>query len=630
MATFEQIRPKRSIGFKLLVGAAVLVGSILIAAIGIAFPLLTEDSRNFAFELQATQTRLLGAEFSTVAQSALETSRGALANLPSVSVYKPGMALNNERAAALRSQLNNQDSVLDFESFYVGGMDQPAENLFNWRSDRAKSLTYASLAPNDARLKELYQLGVSYLAKPTPSGKSEIHMFLAEKPKDGSGQKALIVTRALLDTRAVHQKAKGTYAQILDNQGQILIDSTNAASTGGQVATDSPLYKAAHTSLVQVGTLEFLDQVKNETLFGAFAVPGFNTLVLSSIRKLDAFRGTYQLLERLMLTGLLLLGAALVLVVIFSIGLSRPIAELTEATYEIAGGNFSMRLDERSTDEIGILSRSMNSMSAKIQDLLLESIKKVKMDQEVAIAATLQQNLIPPRFIEQPQFSLHSRYQSAAECGGDWWGYVESRDHVSVIIADATGHGLPAAMLTASARGCFSVLQKLLQDFPRLPAIPSFLLSCANRAIIESTQSQLNMTMFIASYSIAEKKLSYASAGHNPAYLISRGEQGLELKQLRARGERLGESMEYPMPKTETIDLKPGDKILLYTDGVTDNMDRFEQAYGKDRLQEILKNSSDTSAKGLADALNADLEKFYEGITPADDVTFVILETKEA
>ncbi len=630
MATFEQIRPKRSIGFKLLVGAAVLVGSILIAAIGIAFPLLTEDSRNFAFELQATQTRLLGAEFSTVAQSALENSRSALANLPTASGYKPGVGLSSERAIVLRSQLNNQDSILDFEAFYVPGIDQPAEKLFAWRSDRAKSLTFANLAPNEARLKELYKLGVSYLAKPTPGGKSEIHMFLAEKPKDANGPKGLVVTRALLDTRAVHQKAKGTYTQILDNQGQILIDSTNPAGTGGTVATDNPLYKAAYSSLVQVGTLEFLDSVKTETLFGAFAVPGYNTLVLSSIRKLDAFRGTYQLLERLMLTGLLLLGAALVLVVIFSIGLSRPIAELTEATYEIAGGNFSMRLDERSTDEIGILSRSMNSMSAKIQDLLLESIKKVKMEQEVAIAATLQQNLIPPRFIDQPHFALHSRYQSAAECGGDWWGYVESRDHVSVIIADATGHGLPAAMLTASARGCFSVLQKLLQDFPRLPAIPSFLLSCANRAIIESTQSQLNMTMFIASYSIAEKKLSYASAGHNPAYLITQGEQGLELKQLRARGERLGESVEYPMPKTETIDLKPGDQILLYTDGVTDNMDRFEQAYGKDRLQDILKNASDKSAKGLADALNADLEKFYEGITPADDVTFVILETREA
>jgi serine phosphatase RsbU (regulator of sigma subunit) len=630
VATFEQIRPKRSIGFKLLVGAAVLVGSLLLTAIGIAFPLLTEDSRNFAFELQATQTRLLGAEFSAVAQSTLETSRGALANLPSANNFKPGSSFSSDRAASLRSQLNNQDSVLDFEAFYIPGIGQPAEKLFAWRSDRAKALTFTSLAPNEMRLKELYQLGVSYLAKPSSSGKPEIHMFLTEKPGKGAEQKGLVVTRALLDMRAVHQKAKGTYTQILDNQGQILVDSVKAAGTGGQMAPENPLYKAAKESMVQVGTLEFMDNTKKEMLFGAFAIPGYNTLVLSSIRKIDAFRATYQLLERLILTGLLLLGIALILVVLFSIGLSRPIAELTEATYEISEGNFSLRLDERSTDEIGILSRSMNSMSAKIQDLLLESIKKVKIEQEIAIAATLQQNLIPPNYIDQPHFSLHSTYQSAAECGGDWWGYVESKDHVSVIIADATGHGLPAAMLTASARGCFSVLQKLLQDFPRLPAIPSFLLSCANRAIIESTQSQLNMTMFIASYSITERTLSYASAGHNPGYLISTGEQGLELKQLRARGERLGENVDYPMPKTETIDIKPGDRILLYTDGLTDNMDRFEQTYGKDRLQEVLSTSSDTTAKGLTDALNADIEKFYEGITPGDDVTFVILETKEA
>src|SRR5690606_15173135 len=106
-------------------------------------------------------------------------------------------------------------------------------------------------------------------------------------------------------------------------------------------------------------------------------------------------------------------------------------------------GNFDLRLASASQDEIGALSQSFNVMSEKIRGLIQESMEKVRMEGELAIASTVQQTLIPPPDFKNENLEIRSHYQSASECGGDWWGFFGVGDRVAVFIADATGHGLP-------------------------------------------------------------------------------------------------------------------------------------------------------------------------------------------
>jgi len=616
----ESTQPKRSLGFKLLIGATSIVVAILVAALGITFPLLTDDTKNYTFELQASQAQLIGQEFSSTAESAVGTFRIALSSLPAAKEWKPGKILDASKRAQMDSIVSNQEALQDFEVVYYSSPDAPAQSIYRWPEKTESN------PPNHDQLDELAKIGATYSSR--VSGSTVLmNFFYTEKPAAMSPPPPLMVVHGTLNSSGLVRKSQGTFSQVVASDGLVLFDSRNPEQVGTHLNKTDPLFAAARASVVGVGTLEFVEPKHSDTELGAYVLPGFNVMVLNAIRKVDAFRGTYLLLERLILTGLMLLGAALFIVVFFSTGLSRPLADLTDATNQIAGGNFGLKLDERGTDEIGILSRSMNIMSKKIQELLLESIEKVRIEQEVAIASTLAQNLIPPSEVSTDRFAIHSYYQSAAECGGDWWGYVESRDYVSVIIADATGHGLPAAMLTAAARGCFSAMQKLLQDFTKLPAHPGFLLSYANRAILESTNSELNMTMFIATYSFKDHMLTYTSAGHNPAWMMTKGANGLEFKLLKSRGARLGETRDFVDPKIQSIKLEPGQSVFLYTDGLIEDKNKEDVEYGKDRVREIL-NTGAAAPTDMANALRKDIEQYYEGVTLADDITFVILEPK--
>lgn len=279
-------------------------------------------------------------------------------------------------------------------------------------------------------------------------------------------------------------------------------------------------------------------------------------------------------------------------------------------------------------DEIGVLTDSFVAMSKKIDELIIESMRKVQLENELAIASTVQQTLIPPPQVDTNQVRIRSLYRSAAECGGDWWGFFSKGQSTYCMIADATGHGLPSALITAAAQSCLSVLSKLAIEIPGWNPTPGDMLAIANRAIFGAGNGKINMTFFIAELNFASQEIVFASAGHNPAWLFRPSPQGFTQKSLVAHGDRLGEQRDVPKFQEQRMPFQRGDILFLYTDGMLEAKGpESEEMFGKKRAAQILQKSI---SEGPA-AMIADLEQavmLFNGDKPLDDdVTLVAVQT---
>ncbi len=586
-------------GLKLLLGATLIVVVLMGSAFFLAYNFLSEETSSFTYETQTNQSQLLGQQFASTVESATQ-------------ILKLLPALDEKTSEAL----NKQSSIRNLEVFSVPRAGSGPKKIFSWGQATLNE------PPSKDLLQELEKSGVGYEAIPSKERGAGVYIFTIIENKDPDSK--FSVMRAMLNLDPLQKRAGGIQSWILDRKGMILLDTRNPLAAGTKINSQNPLYQAASKSPISIGTLEYEMPETHETYLGTYNLPGYNIMIISSIKYRDAMRGTFMLLEKMLLMGLALLGASLIVVVFFSIKLTRPLTDLTEATYVISGGNFDLELKENSSDEIGILSRSMNQMSKKIKELLLDSIEKVKIEQEVAIASNLQQNLIPPTTIDHPKYTLRSHYRSAKECGGDWWGYVETSKDLTILISDATGHGLPPAMLTAAAHGCFSAIQKILVEFPELEVSPGKLLEIANEVIVNSAKSELNMTMFIATYNFEKKTLTYANAGHNNPWLLKGAASGAKFESLRSRGTRLGERSGFEPSENVTIPFSDQDTLFLYTDGLIENVNHSGESMAKEGLRSKLVSASSEGIEGMSRTLNQDLQDFYRDIIPNDDVTYVL------
>ena len=332
-------------------------------------------------------------------------------------------------------------------------------------------------------------------------------------------------------------------------------------------------------------------------------------------------KATYTLIEKFFLLGSMAVGAAVVFAILFSKTLTSPLARLYDATKEVAKGNFLLNLEEKGKDEISALSSSFNTMSKKIGELVQESMDKVQLENEVAIASTVQQTLIPPADFRNGLVHIHSHYKAASRCGGDWWGFFGVGKKVVLMIADATGHGLPSALITASARSCFSVMHKLAQEDPEFTFSPSAMLSYANRVIFDASLGQIMMTFFVSVLDFDLKTLTYSSAGHNPPWLFQKAGEAYSMKSLTILGQRLGEVREAPPFEEKSVPIGPNDIIFLYTDGLTEGKNPEGEMFGKKRVRKLVEENLSGGPQAIVNTLIEKFLKHNEDKPLDDDIT---------
>lgn len=248
--------------------------------------------------------------------------------------------------------------------------------------------------------------------------------------------------------------------------------------------------------------------------------------------------------------------------------------------------------------------------------LLEEASERRRMEAELGLAREIQLALLPEELPQPPGFELYAVNTPSQGVSGDFYQIVERAEgtELALLVADVSGKGLVAALLTATVEALTAV--PISQG---LPADQSF--RRVNTLLCQRTPPEKFATAFLAVLGVADGELGYASAGHNPALVVRASG---EVEQLRRTGLPLGlmESMGYEAGEARLLE---GDTLIVYTDGIVEAANATGEEYGLDRLIQVCVESRSGSAAEIGGAIEQDLNGFVEAEPFADDCTLVLL-----
>ena len=284
--------------------------------------------------------------------------------------------------------------------------------------------------------------------------------------------------------------------------------------------------------------------------------------------------------------------------------------------------------DINTNDEMESLSRSLVNMSEDLKrymiNLMNESRQKERIESELNIATHIQASMLPcifPPFPDRPEFDIYAEMTPAREVGGDFYDFfMPDEAHIALVAADVSGKGVPAAL--------FMVIGKtLLKDYSGFEETPADVFMKVNDILCESNTEELFITAFEGILDLRTGEMQFANAGHEKPIIYHKDENKWEVYQTRPGFVLAGmEGMKY---RPGTLTLKEGDRIVLYTDGIPEAVNKKEEQYGMERFVESLYRYVDKDCEQMIKAVKADLEEYTEGTEQFDDITILSLEYKE-
>jgi serine phosphatase RsbU (regulator of sigma subunit) len=235
------------------------------------------------------------------------------------------------------------------------------------------------------------------------------------------------------------------------------------------------------------------------------------------------------------------------------------------------------------------------------------------MTQELEVAGRIQATFLPRTVPDVPGWDIAATLQPARQTSGDFYDFMEfGNGRFGILVADVADKGTGAALYMALSR---TLLRTYAIQHPEQPAEA---LRLANERILADTESDQFVTVFYAVLDTANDRLAYANAGHNPAFLLSG--DGRSPQSLAKTGIPLGMFAGMAWQQ-QTVAVAPGDKLILYTDGVTEAQDAEGNEFGEERLLAALQEKT---AEGMVTAVLTAIHDFVGSAPQFDDVTLVI------
>ena len=338
--------------------------------------------------------------------------------------------------------------------------------------------------------------------------------------------------------------------------------------------------------------------------------------------KVELFREINELHRRSLLiaiVGILLLVGVSILV---GMSVARPLRAMATAARKVAQGDLEVDLsDIKRNDEVGQLSQAFSRMASDLKlylrDLTETTAAKERMQSELAVAARIQQSMVPSRFPAFPErcdFDIHAVMKPAKEVGGDFYHFfLKDEHHLCFAIGDVAGKGVPAALF-------MSVTSALLRALANEGATPDQILTRINSEILSSNESCMFVTMFYGFLHLRTGELVYANGGHEPPFLIS---PDMTVSTLSAPGGPIVGAFDEASYRSDRILLRPGTTIFACTDGVTEAFNPKEQLFSEERLRKTLSESKPAGPKELVDRVQKAVESFSQGSQQTDDITMI-------
>jgi sigma-B regulation protein RsbU (phosphoserine phosphatase) len=250
------------------------------------------------------------------------------------------------------------------------------------------------------------------------------------------------------------------------------------------------------------------------------------------------------------------------------------------------------------------------SLAVENANLYLETVEKQKMEQELEVAREIQHRLLPKTFPKIDGLETHAVNIPSKHVGGDYFDVIPfGNEKVAMVIADVSGKGVPAALLMAS-------LQSSLRAEADVGRQPSEVISAVNRVIFEHTAGGTFVTIFYGVLDLAKASLTYCNAGHPPPLVLdARG----GIRELDGTDIVIGIDDTASYRDTEA-EIAAGDKIFLYTDGITDELNEEDEPYGEKRLITVLRENHKSGLQDIVESVHKSVLQFTGG-KPQDDLT---------
>jgi sigma-B regulation protein RsbU (phosphoserine phosphatase) len=248
-----------------------------------------------------------------------------------------------------------------------------------------------------------------------------------------------------------------------------------------------------------------------------------------------------------------------------------------------------------------------------------ECQEKQRLDQELAVAQAIQQALLPPPNKTLPYVNARGLSLPCRQIGGDYFDYFHLEDgRLGFALGDVSGKGVPAALMAAKIQGILSA-----QTFGDLP-LPSVIAKVNN--ILTERRVEYTFATFFFGILDERGRCTYTNAGHIPPVIVGPDGSMFEMVQGgMVLGLLAGEEYE-----SETVQVSPGDHLVLFTDGVLEAQNDSGEQYGKERVRSVLRKCAGCSAEKMLAQLNRDLTSFCADAPQHDDITIMILGFKES
>ena len=304
----------------------------------------------------------------------------------------------------------------------------------------------------------------------------------------------------------------------------------------------------------------------------------------------------------------------------------KPIRKISEEATRFARENTrGEKLGDISRyTEISSLACSIDTMEQDMvtymDNLTAITAEKERIGTELSLARRIQENSIPnvfPAFPDRKDLDIFASMTPARQVGGDFYNFfLVDEDHLALVIGDVSGKGIPAALF-------MMVTNILISDRTMMGGTPGEILTFVNKGICEHNQAEMFVTVWLGVLELSTGKLTACNAGHEyPA--LKHADGTFELYKDR-HGFVVG-GMEGIQYRNYEIQLQPGDKLFVYTDGVPEATDAAEQLFGTERMLEALNTDPDAVPEQILGNVRAAVDHFVKEAEQFDDLTMMCLE----
>ena len=428
-----------------------------------------------------------------------------------------------------------------------------------------------------------------------------------------------ILNEFVIDVTKNRHVGTGGFVAVCDDKFNLVIDDEYDGSHISSIGIDPPaemLEGGRATAIYKADIVDGKTEYSESYMYVFKFVEGY--CIIAAIPEAEAtFMRNASLYTSIFMQVLIFAGLFVFIYILIKRVIITNLRKINDTLGQITSGDLSVTVDVRSNEEFSSLSDDINSTVSTLKRYIAEAAARI--DKELEYAKQIQLSALPTNFPDGEKYDVYAQMIAAKEVGGDFYDFYKINDTtVAFLAADVSGKGIPAAMFMMTAK-------TIIKDLAESGMAVNDIFTRANEKLCENNESGMFVTAWMGILDLATGKLQFANAGHNPP-LIKRVNGNFEYLKTRAGFVLAG--MEGVRYRIGELTLCPGDRIFLYTDGVTEATNKDNQLYGEERLISFMNENSGVAATSLLPALKNNIDRFVGEAPQFDDITMLMFDYK--